>query len=98
MTENELQRHILALTSLASTLLEPERTFKRNEIDLFKIQLYGMVLEDLRMNLAKITPMDITEIDRAIGASLQATQNQAIALQTFDVGISVLKTVLVASL
>ncbi|MCK5872711.1 MAG: hypothetical protein KAG26_07780 [Methylococcales bacterium] len=98
MTEDELQRNILALTTLANTLSEPERTFKRNEVDIFKIQLQGMVLENLSDNLAQIATLDTHGIDRAITASLRATQNQAMALKTFDVGIGVLKTVLIASL
>ncbi|MCK5897579.1 MAG: hypothetical protein KAG06_00730 [Methylococcales bacterium] len=98
MNEAELERHIQALTLLARTLSEPERTFKLNEVDLFKIQLNGLVLEDLSDNLAQMAPMNTNSIDRAITASLRATHNQAMALKTFDVGMSVLKTVLVASL
>ena len=84
MTREELKRNMSALTRLAESLSEPEKTFKLTEIDLLTIQLQGMALHDLHDNLKKVKLIDIEQIDHVIRRAQYAHQNQDFALKTFN--------------
>ena len=94
MTEKELELNILALTKLAKTMDEPDRTFKLNEIDALNIQLQGVSLSDLKSKLEQVTLVDNQAIDEEITAVEKANKTQETIVETFDFGVKLIKTAL----
>jgi hypothetical protein len=94
MTEKELELNILALTKLAKSMNEPDRTFKLNEIDALNIQLQGIRLSDLKVKLEQVTFVDPQVINKGIIAVERATKTQKTMVETFDFGVKLIKTAL----
>ena len=94
MTEKELELNILALTELAKTINEPDRTFKLNEIDALNIQLQGVSLSYLKSKLEQVTLVESQAIDEEITAVEKANKTQKTVVETFDFGVKLIKTIL----
>jgi len=94
MTEKELELNILALTELAKTMDEPDRTFKLNEIDALNIQLQGISLSDLKSKLEQVTLIDTQDISKKITAVEKENKTQERIVKTFDFGVKLIKTAL----
>ena len=94
MTAKELELNILALTKLAKSMGEPDRTFKLNEIDALNIQLQGVSLSDLKSKLEQVTLVEPQVIDEKIIAVKRTAKTQQAVVETFDFGVKLIKTAL----
>ncbi len=94
MTEQELKARIADLKMLAETLEEPEKTLRLNEINMLKMEIEGMALDDLNSRLEKIKLADIQIMDAEIAAAKEAVSIQQKVIKAFDVGIKIVKTAL----
>jgi hypothetical protein len=94
MLQQQLELKILALTQLAKSMDEPDRTFKLNEIDQLTMQLQGLAFSDLNAKLAQVKLTDIQTIDEKITAVQQSASIQKSTVEVFDFSLTLIKTAL----
>lgn len=94
MTRDELKTKINELKDVASSLAEPDKTFKLGEINQLEIELEGMALDEIRQKLDQISLPSVQEMDDLIDKAKKATEEHQSRVNAFNGAFSILKKAL----